>query len=211
MLRAAVAAGTPVGREAEAIMLAGGLVSDKLVATIIKERIQHADCKKGFILDGFPRTVEQAMMLDEVIHPLKVGLVLALDVREEVLVDRICGRWIHEKSGRSYHSKHNPPKSLGTSEPSSETMLDDETNEPLTQRADDTEEALQKRLASYYNQSVPVLEHYKASYIRIDGNENTSMDAIRSEIYEILDHHEPVPPASCCECPPCTPLSCIIC
>ena len=141
-------------------------------------------------------------MLDNVLFPLKVNLVLALDVEDKVLVDRICGRWIHESSGRSYHVKHNPPKSLGTSEPNSETMLDDQTNEPLTQRADDTEEALQKRLASYYSETIRVLDHYKAAYVRIDGNENTSMDAIRSEIYEILDHHEPVKPASrlgsCC-------------
>lgn len=113
MLRAAVAAGTPVGIEAEGIMKSGGLVSDKLVLDVVKERIQQPDCLKGFILDGFPRTVEQAIMLDEVLLPLKVSLVLALDVQDEVLVDRICGRWIHQKSGRSYHSKHNPPKSLG--------------------------------------------------------------------------------------------------
>ena len=202
MLRAAVKAGTPIGKEVEGIMAAGGLVNDELIAGVVKERIQHKDCAKGFILDGFPRTVEQAAMLDTVIWPLKVGLVLALDVREEVLVDRICGRWVHPASGRSYHAKHNPPKSLGTSAPTSETMRDDETNEPLIQRADDTEEALQKRLASYYSETIRVLDHYKAAYVRIDGNENTSMDAIRSEIYEILDHHEPVRPVvamgGCC-------------
>ena len=202
MLRAAVAAGTALGIEADGIMKAGALISDKLVLQVVQERIQHKDCAKGFILDGFPRTVEQAAMLDTVIWPLKVGLVLALDVREEVLVDRICGRWVHPASGRSYHAKHNPPKSLGTSAPTSETMRDDETNEPLIQRADDTEEALQKRLASYYSETIRVLDHYKAAYVRIDGNENTSMDAIRSEIYEILDHHEPVRPVvamgGCC-------------
>lgn len=203
MLRAAVASGSPNGKKVEGVMKSGGLVSDKLVAAIVKARIQHRDCRKGFILDGFPRTIEQAAMLDDVLYPMKVGLVLALDVREEVLVDRICGRWIHEKSGRSYHSKHNPPKSLGTSEPSAETMRDDETNEALVQRADDTEEALQKRLAAYYAQTVRVLDHYKSSYVRIDGNENTSMEAIRSEIYEILDHHEPVHSGNC--------LGCVLC
>ena len=197
MLRAAVASGSPIGKKVEAVMKSGGLVNDKLVAAIVKDRIQHRDCRKGFILDGFPRTLEQAAMLDDVLYPMKVGLVLALDVREEVLVDRICGRWVHVESGRSYHSKHNPPKSLGTSEVNSETMRDDETNDPLVQRADDTEEALQKRLAAYYAQTVRVLDHYKASYVRIDGNENTSMEEIRSEIYEILDHHEPVNSATC--------------
>ena len=191
MLRAAVAAGSAVGKEAEEIMISGALVSDRLVLEVVRERIQQADCKNGFILDGFPRTVEQAVMLDEVLSPMKVSLVLALDVQDEVLVDRICGRWIHEKSGRSYHSKHNPPRSLGTNEPSTETMFDDETNEPLMQRADDTVPALQKRLASYYSQTVPVLDHYKSSVRKIDCNKNSSMDAIRAQIYQVLDSKFP--------------------
>ena len=191
MLRAAVAAGSTIGREAEEIMKSGLLVSNEIVLEVVRERIQQLDCKNGFILDGFPRTVEQAVMLDEVLSPMKVSLVLALEVQDEVLVDRICGRWIHERSGRSYHTKHNPPRSLGTNEPSTETMLDDETNEPLMQRADDTVPALQQRLASYYSRTVPVLDHYKSSVAKIDCNKNSTMDAIRAQIYQVLDSKFP--------------------
>ena len=144
MLRAAVAAGTEIGKKAQGVMQSGGLVSDDLVVSIIAERIQAADCASGFILDGFPRTVEQTKMLDEMLAKdgESVTYVVALQVPDEVLTERICGRWVHKASGRSYHIKFAPPKSLGGGEPSTETMLDDESGEPLMQRADDTEEAL---------------------------------------------------------------------
>merc|ERR1719440_2627311 len=162
MLRAAVAAGSEVGKKAKDVMSSGGLVSDELVVSIIKDRITEDDCKTGFILDGFPRTVEQAKMLDGMLESTgdKVSLVLALEVPDEVLTERICGRWVHKASGRSYHIKFAPPKSLGDAKPSVETMLDDETGEPLMQRADDTEEALTKRLQGYHSQTVPILAHY---------------------------------------------------
>ena len=139
MLRAAVAAGTEIGKKAQGVMQSGGLVSDDLVVSIIAERIQAADCASGFILDGFPRTVEQTKMLDEMLAKdgESVTYVVALQVPDEVLTERICGRWVHKASGRSYHIKFAPPKSLGGGEPSTETMLDDETGEPLMQRADD--------------------------------------------------------------------------
>ena len=170
MLRAAVAAGTAVGLHAKEVMASGALVSDEIVCAIIKERIAAADCAKGFILDGFPRTVEQAKQLDSMLREagLKVTFVLALEVPDAVLTERICGRWIHKESGRSYHVKFAPPKSLGDKEPSEATMLDDETGEPLMQRADDTEEALVKRLASYHKQTVPILEHYAKVVRRVD-------------------------------------------
>merc|ERR1719238_1131476 len=163
MLRAAVAAGSEVGKQAKDVMASGGLVSDELVVSIIRERIKESDCKGGFILDGFPRTVEQAKMLDEMLEGTndKVSCVLALEVPDEVLTERICGRWVHKASGRSYHIKFAKPKSLGDGEaPSEATMLDDETGEALMQRADDTEEALGKRLAGYHAQTVPILDHY---------------------------------------------------
>ena len=174
MLRAAVAAGSEIGLKAKGVMESGGLVSDDLVVGIIKDRIKADDCAKGFILDGFPRTVEQTKMLDEMLaeEGEKVGYVVALDVPDEVLTERICGRWVHKESGRSYHIKFAPPKSLGEQEPSVETMLDDETNEPLMQRKDDTEEALKSRLEGYHSQTVPILAHYdpKGVVHKIDAN-----------------------------------------
>eukprot|EP00440_Ansanella_granifera_P057345 gb/GFBE01062162.1/.p1 GENE.gb/GFBE01062162.1/~~gb/GFBE01062162.1/.p1 ORF type:complete len:320 (+),score=106.51 gb/GFBE01062162.1/:1-960(+) len=170
MLRAAVAAETEVGLQAKAVMESGGLVSDELVVGIVKERVQQDDCKAGFILDGSPRTVEQAKMIDEF---AKVTHVIALQVPEEILTERICGRWIHKASGRSYHVKFAPPKSLTEGgEPSAETMLDDETGEPLEQRKDDTEEALKERLSAYNAQTLPVLEHYEPCNVvhRVDAN-----------------------------------------
>ena len=175
MLRAAVAAGSEVGKQAKDVMASGGLVSDEQVVAIGRERITEADCARGFILDGFPRTVEQAKMLDEMLSGdgTKVSLVLALEVPDEVLTERICGRWVHKASGRSYHVKFAKPKSLEDgAAPTVETMLDDETGEPLMQRADDTEEALTKRLESYHAQTVPILTHYEPTGVvsRVDAN-----------------------------------------
>ena len=174
MLRAAVAAGTALGKEAEGVMKSGGLVSDELVVNLIKERIAADDCSKGFILDGFPRTMEQTKMLDAMLAEAgeKVTYVVALDVPDEVLTERICGRWVHKESGRSYHIKFAPPKSLGEQEPSTVTMLDDETGEPLMQRKDDTEEALKSRLENYHAMTVPILDHYGPADIvhNIDAN-----------------------------------------
>merc|ERR1719201_2283264 len=187
MLRAAVAAGTEVGLKAKDVMASGGLVSDELVVSIIRERIKESDCEGGFILDGFPRTVEQAKMLDEMLTSAddKVSLVLALEVPDEVLTERICGRWVHKASGRSYHVKFAPPKSLGDQTPSVETMLDDETGEALMQRADDTEEALSKRLQGYHSQTVPILDHYAPTGCvkRVDANRG--MDLIWKSIEEV--------------------------
>jgi len=187
MLRAAVAAGTEVGKQASEIMKAGGLVSDEVVVGIIQDRIREPDCAKGFILDGFPRTVAQAEMLDDVLAETgeKVGSVVALAVPDEVLTERICGRWVHKASGRSYHATFAPPKSLVAGQtPSPETMLDDETGEPLMQRPDDTEEALKNRLAGYYEQTIPVLDHYAAVVHNV--NANQPMDTVWADIVATL-------------------------
>ena len=180
MLRAAVAAGSEVGIEAKGVMAAGGLVSDELVISIIKDRIKEEDCAGGFILDGFPRTVEQAKMLDAMLEATgdRVSLVLALEVPDAVLTERICGRWVHKGSGRSYHVKFAKPKSLSDGDvPSLTTMLDDETSEPLMQRADDTEEALGKRLEGYHAQTVPILEHYSPAGVvsKVDANQEPAI------------------------------------
>jgi adenylate kinase len=189
MLRAAVAAGSEVGKQAKDVMASGGLVSDELVVSIIRDRIQEADCEGGFILDGFPRTVEQATMLDAMLDGTgdRVSLVLALEVPDEVLTERICGRWVHKASGRSYHVKFAKPKSLKEGDvPSEATMLDDETGEPLMQRADDTEEALGKRLQGYHAQTVPILDHYGPAGVVKKVDANIKPDAVWTSIDAIL-------------------------
>lgn len=113
-------------------------------------------------------------------------MVVALDVNEEVLVERICGRWVHKESGRSYHVKFNPPKSLGDKAPTPENMLDDETGEPLMQRADDTGEALKSRLASYHSMTEPLLEHYKSLVIKLDANQNKPMEEIEADVNNLI-------------------------
>lgn len=145
------------------------------VVSIICERIKEADCAGGFILDGFPRTVAQAKMLDAMLAEAndKVKFVLALEVPDAVLTERICGRWVHKASGRSYHAKFAKPKSLKQGmAPSVKNMLDDETGEPLMQRADDTEQALSKRLKGYHSETVPILEHYAAVVKKVDANKS---------------------------------------
>jgi adenylate kinase len=185
MLRAAVAAQTSVGKQAQAVMQSGGLVSDELVLGIIKDRIQEPDCGKGFILDGFPRTVPQTVALDALLKESNesVWRVLSLEVPDSVLEERICGRWVHKDSGRSYHVKFNPPTSLGSQQPSVATMLDDQTGEPLMQRADDTAEALKTRLKGYHESTVPILAHYeKVSTDVVKINANDKMATIRSNV-----------------------------
>jgi adenylate kinase len=170
MLREAVAHGTPLGVKAQEAMASGSLVTDDLVIGIISDRIHEPDCGAGFILDGFPRTIAQAEALDKLLLETgeRVNLILAFEVPEDVLEERICGRWMHKGSGRSYHVKFNPPKSMKLDAkhvPITGTMNDDETNEPLYQRADDTKEALVKRLRDYNNLTTPLLDHYDKAHI----------------------------------------------
>ena len=181
MLRAAVAAGTEVGKQAKAVMESGGLVSDEIVVGIIKDRITEADCTNGFILDGFPRTVAQAEKLDEMLKETgeAVSSVVELSVPDAVLEERICGRWIHKSSGRSYHVKFAPPKSLPEgAKPDESNMLDDETGEPLMQRGDDTAEALKSRLEAYHAQTVPILDHYKPTGVVSSVDANRGMEEV---------------------------------
>lgn len=179
MLREAVAAGTEVGKKAKEVMASGALVSDEIVIGIIADRIKQPDCQDGFILDGFPRTLPQAKALDEMLAKTgeAVTLVMAFDVNPAVLEERVCGRWMDKASGRSYHVKYAPPKSMKLGpdgKPIPDTMKDDITGALLYQRADDTAEALKKRLDGYNNQTVPILDHYKPKGIvqRIDGGRN---------------------------------------
>jgi len=151
MLRAAVAAKTPLGMEAKAAMESGALVSDDLVVGIIGEAIKKPECRTGFVLDGFPRTVAQAQKLDEMLtsRGTEVDKVLSFEVPDSLLVERVTGRWIHPGSGRSYHEKFAPPKTPG---------LDDMTGEPLIKRKDDNAETIKTRLAAFHAQTAPVLQ-----------------------------------------------------
>ncbi|KAL7556209.1 hypothetical protein ACA910_017368 [Epithemia clementina (nom. ined.)] len=192
MLRAAVAAKTEVGKKADAVMKAGGLVSDDIVVGIIRERIQQDDCRFGFILDGFPRTLQQAKALDQMLaeEGASVTKVIEMQVPDAVLEERICGRWIHKESGRSYHVKYAPPKSMKlddkTKQPIPETMKDDETGALLMQRPDDTAAALVKRLQSYHKETVPILKHYAPHGIVRQVNANQGMEAVWKEVLEAL-------------------------
>lgn len=200
ILRAAVKAQTDVGKQAEMIMKSGGLVPDEVVIQLIKDRMGESDCKDGCILDGFPRTLEQAKALDCMLETQNccVTKLLALHVPDEVLEDRICGRWIHEKSGRSYHVKYAPPKSMeideASGEPFPETMFDDETNEPLMRQADDTSEALMKRLHVYHTDSSRILDHYRPRGVVRVIDANQDLNTVWEEILRAFEVN--VPPQS---------------
>ena len=149
MLRAAVKAGTPLGVEAKKIMDAGGLVGDDLIINLVKERLTQPDCINGFLFDGFPRTLPQADAMKAA--GVKLDYVLEIDVPFDAIIERMGGRRSHPASGRTYHTKFNPPKVDGK---------DDVTGEPLIQRADDQEETVKKRLDVYSAQTRPLVAYY---------------------------------------------------
>ena len=149
ILRAAVKAGTPLGLQVKTVMESGGLVSDELIINLVKQRITQPDCVKGFLLDGFPRTIPQADAMK--IAGVKLDYVLEIDVPYEAIIERMSGRRSHPASGHTYHIKFNPPKAQGK---------DDITGEPLVQREDDKEETVKKRLAIYNAQTRPLIDYY---------------------------------------------------
>ncbi len=183
MLRQAVKEGTQLGLEAKKYMDAGELVPDDVIIGLVKERIKEPDCQKGFLFDGFPRTIPQAEAMKEAGVP--IDYVVEIAVPDEEIIKRMSGRRVHLPSGRTYHVIFNPPKVEGK---------DDVTGEPLVQREDDKEETVRKRLEIYHAQTEPLVDFYKKwqesgdsnapKYVRIDGV--GSVEEIRDRIFQAL-------------------------
>ena len=159
MLRAAVSAGSELGREVRAVMDRGDLVSDDIIVRLVEERIARGDCANGFLFDGFPRTIAQAQALESA--NVALDAVVEITVPDEEVVRRMSGRRVHPGSGRVYHVTFNPPRVSG---------LDDVTGEPLLQREDDTEETVRGRLSVYREQTHPLVEFYRARSVGGGGN-----------------------------------------
>ncbi len=172
MLRAAIKAGTEMGKMAKEAMDTGKLVTDEIIIGLVKDRIAEDDCKNGFLLDGFPRTIPQAEAVTAA--GIEIDAVVEIDVPDEEIVKRMSGRRVHQNSGRTYHLVYNPPKVEGK---------DDETGEELIQRPDDKEEIVKDRLNVYHDQTQPLVNYYQdqaskietIKYIRVDGTQDISV------------------------------------
>ena len=183
MLRAAIKAGTELGLAAKKVMDTGGLVSDDIMIGLVKNRLKDEDCQKGYLFDGFPRTVAQADAMKDA--GINIDYVLEIDVPDELIVDRMSGRRSHPASGRVYHITNNPPKV---------DNVDDLTGEPLVQREDDKEETVKHRLSVFHNQTEVLLGYYNdwaksglpgaPKYRRISGV--GPVDAIRDAAFAAL-------------------------
>lgn len=182
MLRAAAKAGTPLGLRAKKIMEEGRLVSDDIMIALVQERVAQVDCRNGFLLDGFPRTLAQAEALTN--SGLKIDAVIELRADYEEVIRRISGRRTHPQSGRTYHLINHPPKRAG---------FDDETGEPLIQRPDDEEATVRKRLKVYEEQTLPLVDYYQRlaeggaeapRFFAVDGMQ--SVNAVKDEISKKL-------------------------
>ena len=183
MLRAAVKAGSPMGIAAKKVMDSGALVSDDIIIGLVKERIRESDCAKGFLFDGFPRTIPQADAMKAA--GVVIDVVVEIAVEDNAIVERMSGRRTHPGSGRTYHVKFNPPKIAGK---------DDVTGEDLIQRDDDKEETVKNRLAVYHQQTKPLVAYYgdwaasgvggAPRYVRIAGEGR--VEEIRDRIFAAL-------------------------
>lgn len=184
LLRAEVSKGSDIGREIKQVIDAGQLVSDELVLKMVSVNLDKPECKNGFILDGFPRTTVQAEKLDALLESKNQPLdcVVEFKIEDAILFRRICGRWFHISSGRSYHEEFYPPKVPGK---------DDQTGEDLVRRADDNPETLRTRLIAYHKQTVPIMSYYEKKGIMrsIDASlDSTTMFAnIKSIFNEMRD------------------------
>lgn len=183
MLRAAVKAGTELGKQAKVVMDAGELVSDDIIIGLVKERVAQSDCTKGYLLDGFPRTIPQAEAMRE--NGIDVDYVVEIDVPDQTIIDRLGGRRVHPGSGRVYHTVYNPPMTADT---------DDVTGEPLVHREDDQADTVQKRLNVYHDQTSPLIEFYSSwantgeaeapAYVKVSGS--GSVEDIKNSIARSL-------------------------
>lgn len=186
MLRAAIKEQTPLGLAAKEVIDRGDLVSDDIIIGLVQERLKDDDCKNGYLFDGFQRTIPQADALKE--SGVALDYVIEIDVPAEDIIERMSGRRVHPESGRTYHTKFNPPKTEG---------VDDVTGEPLVQRDDDKEETVRNRLEVYQNQTRPLVDYYSKwaaeadanapKYVRIEGVGKVEditkqiMDALKSD------------------------------
>ena len=178
MLRAAIAAGSTLGKRVKSIMDAGELVSDSVILELVMERLSEPDCKGGFLFDGFPRTIPQAEALTS--NGIVLDHVLEIDVSDEEVVRRITGRRIHEASGRVYHVVFNPPEVEGK---------DDETGDRLVQRVDDVEETVKERLKVYHDQTRPLVQYYRDSTVAFSKIHGTgSVQNITNNVLGALSH-----------------------
>ena len=183
MLRAAIKAGSPLGVAAKKVMDQGALVSDEIIIGLVKERLKQPDCQRGYLFDGFPRTIPQAEAMRAA--GVKLDFVLEIDVPDAEIITRMSGRWVHMASGRTYHVKFNPPKAPGK---------DDATGEALIQRDDDKAETVRKRLEVYHAQTEPLVAYYSKwaregdpgapKYRKISGT--GSVEEIRHQAFSAL-------------------------
>lgn len=186
MLRAEVDAGSAIGKQAQHYMNAGNLVPDQLVIEMVKQRIAQADCKNGFIIDGFPRTVAQAEALRA--SSIDIDFVIEIEVGDHEILRRMSGRRVHPASGRTYHVEFNPPKVQDK---------DDVTGEPLVQRPDDKEETVNKRITTYHALTKPLINYYlkwaesgderAPHYVNLYGR--GSIEHIRDKMFAALSQH----------------------
>lgn len=181
MLRAAVKAGSALGLQVKEVMASGGLVTDEIIIALVKERITQPDCARGFLFDGFPRTIPQAQAMVDA--GISIDVVVEIAVEDEEIVKRLSGRRVHPDSGRIYHTIFNPPKSEN---------LDDVTGEPLIQRDDDKEETIRKRLQVYHQQTKPLVDFYlglqsNGSAVKVEQlNGAVDVEIVRAEISRLL-------------------------
>ncbi len=180
MLREHVKKQTSLGIKAKEYMRSGALVPDEVILGMMQERLSNQDCKNGYILDGFPRTIPQALGLDKLLEKLNQALdaVIVIDVSDDNIVDRMGGRRVHMSSGRVYHVEYNPPKIEGK---------DDETEEDLIIREDDKEETVRKRLEIYHNETSPLINHYKDKNIVSQINGELNINDVSQEIEKIIN------------------------
>lgn len=180
MLRAAIKEGTELGQKAKQVMDEGKLVSDDIMIGLVQERVSQEDCKNGFLLDGFPRTIPQADGMHEA--GIEIDYVLEFDVPDDVIVERMAGRRVHPGSGRVYHVTYNPPQEAGK---------DDVTGEDLIVRDDDKEETVRYRLSVYHDQTKPLVDYYQnladqhvVKYHKVDGTQDVAK--INAELKDVL-------------------------